>query len=563
MTCMLLAAVVAAAMPTIAARADGIADLQAAMQELNKSEDQQDAALIDAKLASAVAAPGDLQVYQYRQARMLQEQRRVAAIVDTTAPERRDALNDGYATIAREIGDLYLPDVTVDPSERFEAYRQQLIMARQISLSTQADALAEDVATAMQLDLDARYLADEQYSDAQKSDAIAQARRAALAIPDTSMCRDFEMGLLTRMIALDTPEGKQALIDRAKLHADAGDLTAAIEDFNGLLQNVDATEDIKNLARFERMRILVAQNLWSDALADAEALAALDLDDASANSAVAPLVAADAKRQAIRVKFANGQLTDEQLTAAIDSLWLEMLTATNCSAQEKSDFLTETALERARQLGARQQWQQALAWAKAAYMIAPYRHVGGSVTLIQQLLANRSRMSFAVNATVAKNRADLAAAEAFYARQSGLKEVPNADGTATTKVTLAADLSNDADFPRQIEAVATPLAGELRTSVEQVAANHSDLQTRALAWGLLCDADNAITLMSDAIDALELESGQTSDMVNFVARFVRGKFESVALANAFLASQVDGPAGEDGQLGTEDDKPNPLTAAQE
>ena len=60
-----------------------------------------------------------------------------------------------------------------------------------------------------------------------------------------------------------------------------------------------------------------------------------------------------------------------------------------------------------------------------------------------------------------------------------------------------------------------------------------------------------------------MESGDTSGLVNFMARFVRGKFESVALANAFLESQVDGPAGKDGQLGTEDDKPNPLTAAQE
>ena len=48
-----------------------------------------------------------------------------------------------------------------------------------------------------------------------------------------------------------------------------------------------------------------------------------------------------------------------------------------------------------------------------------------------------------------------------------------------------------------------------------------------------------------------------------MARFVRGKFESVALANAFLRSQVDGVTGKDGEPGTEDDKPNPLNVAQE
>jgi hypothetical protein len=51
--------------------------------------------------------------------------------------------------------------------------------------------------------------------------------------------------------------------------------------------------------------------------------------------------------------------------------------------------------------------------------------------------------------------------------------------------------------------------------------------------------------------------------VNFTARFVRAKFESVALANAFLESQIDGPAGKDGKPGTADDKPNPLTARKE
>ena len=52
--------------------------------------------------------------------------------------------------------------------------------------------------------------------------------------------------------------------------------------------------------------------------------------------------------------------------------------------------------------------------------------------------------------------------------------------------------------------------------------------------------------MSSAVTALGLESAKVSDHVNFTARFVRAKFESVALANAFLQSQVYGPAGKDG-----------------
>ena len=51
-----------------------------------------------------------------------------------------------------------------------------------------------------------------------------------------------------------------------------------------------------------------------------------------------------------------------------------------------------------------------------------------SVTLIQQLLANRSRASFADGASVAKSPDDLAAAEAYYQRQSGVKEVRDASG---------------------------------------------------------------------------------------------------------------------------------------
>ena len=495
MTWMLLAAVVAAAGPVSAVRADGPADLRAALEELKKPSAQQDAALIDAKLASAVAASGDLQVYQYRQARMLQEQRRVAALDDKTAPEKRQALNDAYVAISGQIGGLYLPDVPMDPRERFDAYRQQLDLARQISLSTQSEALAKSVTAAMLADLDARYLADEQRSAAGKLDAIEQARRTAGTIRDRSMRDQFEMGLYTRMIALGTPEGKRARIDRAKLHAAGNDLTAAKADFDALIQDAEATDDVKRLARFERMKILVGQKLWTDALADAEALAALSLSDASADSAFGPAAAAEAKRQAIRMKFANGQLTADQLTQAVDALWQEMLGSTSFSAEDKSEFLAEVALDRAREMGARQQWQPALSWAKAAYMIAPNRRVNESVTLIQQLIANRSRTSFVAGATVAKNPADLAAAEAFYQRQSGVKDVTSADDTTTTTVTLKADLSNNAEFPRQLDAIATPLTGDIKTAVEQVAAGHADLQTRALAHGLLCNADSAITAM--------------------------------------------------------------------
>ena len=130
-------------------------------------------------------------------------------------------------------------------------------------------------------------------------------------------------------------------------------------------------------------------------------------------------------------------------------------------------------------------------------------------------------------------------------------------------ITLIADLSNTNEFPLQLTGVKTPLTGDMKVAVEKVATDHSDAMTRALAHCMLGDADQSIATMAAAIDALGLSGRNLSTYVNFTARFVRAKFESIALANAFTKSQVYGPAGMDGKLGTADDTPNPLTAIQE
>ena len=44
---------------------------------------------------------------------------------------------------------------------------------------------------------------------------------------------------------------------------------------------------------------------------------------------------------------------------------------------------------------------------------------------------------------------------------------------AVTSVSLKADLSNDAAFPRQLSTVATPLTGETKAAVEKVAVSQS------------------------------------------------------------------------------------------
>jgi len=556
---LLLVAIVAMAACPCVLRADAVADLGIALNELNKKPAEQDAKLIDTKLASAAASPGNLNVGQYVQARTIQAQRRVAALADKTAPEKRLLLNDDYEALVAEIGRLYLPNVAMSPGDRFGAYRQQLEVVGRITVSVQARGLAKGIVKAILSDIDTRYLADTDAKPEQKENVIDQVRGLIGSIRDGALRSEFEMGLWARMIALETPRGKRARFDRARRYIGTGNLEAAGKDFEAIVGDIEAPEDLKRLARFERMNALTGRRLWSEALPDADVLGAVSLKDVPAGGLFGSNVALDAKRRALRVQFVNGELDSDQFRQATDALWLEVLVAKGFPAERKSEFITEIAKDRARSLGTRHQWAQALGWAKLGYNVAPNRYVPELVTLIQQILANKSRKPFtAEGMTVAKNPADLAAAEAFYFRQSGRKQIPGENGAKATTVVLKPDLSNTTAFPRELDDVALPLTDEFKTSIQQVATGHDDPLTRALACGLLGNADKAIVAMGQAVDTQEMESPNIGWYVNFMARFVRARFESVALANAFLESQVHGSDGKDGQPGTADDKPNPL-----
>ena len=81
----------------------------------------------------------------------------LAALADKTAPEKRQALNDAYASISGQIGELLSGQMCRwIRGSVFAAYRQQLGMARYVSLSTQAEELTKTVIGMMLADLDAR-----------------------------------------------------------------------------------------------------------------------------------------------------------------------------------------------------------------------------------------------------------------------------------------------------------------------------------------------------------------------------------------------------------------------
>ncbi len=563
LTLMLLAATVAAAGFAGPLRADAPADLKAALDELKKEPASQNASLIDAKLVSAVAAPDALGPAQYQQARLLQEQRRVAALADKTEPQKRLTLSQSAIDIIAEIGKLFLGDDTPTATRRFDAYRAQLTLAAMITDSVRAKTIEADVVKTMLADLDGRYLTVASATVETKEAAIQAAVKNRDAIRDPAKRREFTLGVYDRYVPLGTVGAKVAIIERAKVRAAGGETDAAMKDFQLVLDDAQAGGDLKNLARTERMRFLAGQAMWKDAKADADIVSKLAVKDAS-GTVFTPAMAAEAKRQAIRVLLANSALDQAGYAAAMDQLCLEALGVENLTADEKSSVIADAFLERSADLAGRYQWDAALGWAKAAYETAPNAKVPGAVTLIQQVLANRTRKPLAKDSfNLPKDPKDIEAAAAFYARQTGTKKVIAASQPAETVVTLATNLSNQDQFPRQLTGVVAPYSDTFKAAVTKVAAEHADAMTRALANGLLGDPDKPIEVMSGAINALGLESPKVTPLTNFMARFVRAKFESVALANAFLESQVYGPAGKDGKLGTPDDKPNPLTAGKE
>lgn len=537
------------------ARADGRADFDAATAELQKQPDQQNAALIDAKLASAVSAPDKIECGFYQQARLLQEQRRVAAMADKTPPQRRQVLNQSCQDIIAEIGKFYLADDNQSEALRRNAYQCQIVLAWSISDSFKARAIEADIAKVMLADLDGRYISPANVPPDAKRAAIQAALQVGANLHDAAKRREFTLNVYDRLVRMDTAAARIARIDRALLRASGGENEAAQQDFQTVLDDPASGEDLRYLARRERMRFFIGQSKWTDAKTDAEAISKLPIKLA-VSEIFDPFMAAQAKYQALRVLMANGALDQAGLTAAADELCLEMLSADNLSAEGKSLVIAELFMDRATDQAGRYKWDAALGWAKAAYDTAPNPRVYNAVNLIQQILANRSRKPFGADEfSLTKIPKDLDAAASFYARQSGTKK--NGDAV----VTLLPDLSNQDQFPRQLTGLAAPMSDALKAGMQKAAVDNPDPMTRALAWGLLGNPDKAIEVMSGAINDLGLESPRTPLLVNYMARFVRAKFESVALGNAFLLNQVEGPAGKDGKPGTADDRPNPLDAA--
>ena len=214
LTLMLLAAGGAAANLPMPAWAEAPADLRVALDELKKAPDKQDGALVDTKLGAAISASAELSADQYRQARLLQEQRRVAALADKTAPQKRQLLNQAAINITSEVAKQYLADEP-DPAKRFDAHKAQLALAGGITDSAQAKAMEGDVVKAMLADLDQRYLGAAGATDQTKEAAIAVALKATGTIKDATARRQFTLAVYDRYGALGTPGAKAAIIGRA------------------------------------------------------------------------------------------------------------------------------------------------------------------------------------------------------------------------------------------------------------------------------------------------------------------------------------------------------------
>lgn len=104
--------------------------------------------------STIVAAPGELSAGQYQQARTIQEQRRVDAMEDKTAPQKRLLLNQAREEIIVEIGGFYLPNEVVEPDRRIAAYTAQFLTSYRITNSIQANKSQAKLAQIMLADLD-------------------------------------------------------------------------------------------------------------------------------------------------------------------------------------------------------------------------------------------------------------------------------------------------------------------------------------------------------------------------------------------------------------------------
>ena len=532
-------------------RADVKADYDAAGSEMSKPVAQQNAALIEQKLASCTANPDGALEWFYLSARKMQITHHLQMMTAPLTPENSQKIAAECLAAIADCRRYFITPACKDAQSRLLSFTMQAGVARLIPDPTVSFKAQSDVVDALVQDLSGFIVNDPGRTADEKQKALQAAAGGISPYLGGKLRFATLMKIHDMILALDTPGAREAYVSRAQIKIADGQTEEGLKDLAAAVADPRSSEDVRNLARCRRMQALSSLQRWTDAAADADAILALSVAK-SGGRLFGSGETANAKLDALRVRQALGQLGPEAVPVEMGKVLLELLCADGISAEEKSKSAAGVLMAISNDAGCRGQWEKAAGLARAAYNIAPNSEVPATVKLIQQLLANRTRYSAGGGFSAVRSADDLAKARAFFARQSGTKTV----GDRT--VALKADLSNDTDFPRTLDALPTAFDGDVKTGIEKLAASCPDLQSRALAQGLLNQPDAAIATMAWAVTALGLESPKTSDAVNFTARFVRAKLESVALANAFLQSQIYGPAGKDGVMGTADDAPNPL-----
>ena len=522
--------------------ADPSADLKRAVQQAAAKPTAAQQAEIDQTLKGVLANPDALTAAEYAQARMLQAQRLADASPGKKASEKRKVLNEEYLKIVDELDREYASQVGIDNKEYCAAIDAQLEICSAITTSTQAQQAAAKVVDAFLADMAIRTKA----TPLDQKPAVLKSMLVVVGkMPPGTKQQEVVKAIQEQILAMGTPETKTTYLDRAAAHAANGDNDAALKDLAAALADTQSGEDVKNRARAQRMALLARLERWAEAKADAEVLAAI-----APNKYVAgfdPFSSAQVKRDALRIRLTAADITEAVYQDEVVKLFQDVLAAANMPAEHKAIVLTDILMNWSEDAAVRYQWDQALGFARSAYAIAPYDKVPSVVGAIQSLLANKSRKPLTRKLDVKGSPDDVAKAEAFFARQAGVRTV---DGKA---IKLAGDLSNQDQFPRLLDATPMPYSAQLKALIEEVAAKHRDPLAKALAWGLLNQPDRALDVVADSINSLPPDSASVSTFVNYAARFVRAKFESVALANAFLESQAQGA-----KKGT----PNPLLFAQ-
>jgi len=465
--------------------------------ELHKKPAERNKGEIDRRLAAIVEAGDEADPDTYAGARAIQAQRRIAGKSDLDAPEARRLANDARAAIVAELGKLYLNDKNIRADARLAAYGAQLLQAyRMTSSRRQQDTFAK-VLEALVADVDARYLADEGLGGGEKESVLRSALKKVSSFARAPATREPRLKLYDRLIALGTAGSKSAYLERAALKNELGRVDAAAADLAALAADPQASAELKFLAHVRRMDLLADRNMWAKAAPDAAAVNAAR-PEAVRGSRVSPADVAAARRRALKVVLTAGELDAERYAGAATALMLETLTVGNIDAEAKSAVIADLLMDLAAEPARARRWDAALGLARSAYTVAPNTRVPATVSLIQKLLANRSRRPLTAGRfDVSHRKDDLASSRAFYARQRGSKEVVQPKPAPTTapakkkrpaagtKVTvvLAPDLSNDARFPRQLEAVGVPFDEALGKALRKTAADCvENCPTAALAF---------------------------------------------------------------------------------